>query len=564
MEIYKCDYDSENLEELAMEYKREVSKCIKLRIIASERLTSTKGLELFTSIEELDLSGNKIKALEGHTELKNLRNLNLSCNLIRTIPDLSSLNQLRKLNISGNKISSLVGIKSISQMGLQSLIMYDNNLNNLKELKLLQAFPNLKEIIFHKSLEQSNPYCRDLRLYYSEAIQLDNIEKIILDGKDATQIADYLYAEMSSKNKNMIDEPRKKPVQAVDWDKPALSRSNKVADNIYPSSKDYPVDELVPRYNARVEERPEPRSAQRKNYAIDDDRYESIRVFEITQSNAELKEKLGNALNVGKEKDKLMAEKESVLKNTVNHLQQRLDEYETIINKLSNQLKAKDAENVRLQHKVSGFESSISEREKTIQSLADKLQTEIQLKLEFKYKAEHLNDNTVDREFELRSIKDKYQNSQLECKKLEHELSLLREKYSFMDFERRSRDQEKKEKEGSLSGQYKNLEEEYLKLKMENMEIKNEVMILKEREKLVADKADMEARQRYKIGSDEMENDFKNKINELIQEKRDLEATFKYNLDKMEEELKIIIKDLADKNSAMSREVNNLRNEKVS
>lgn len=564
MEINKYDYASENLEELACEYTNKSAKCLKLRVIGSETLVSTKGLDVFTSIEELNLSGNKITVLEDHLQLINLKVLNLSCNLLRTIPDFSGLQNLRKINLTGNKIASLSGLKTVNQGNLQSLIIPDNSLNNLKEIKLLQMFSNLKEVVFHKNAEQSNPFCKDLRLYYSEVIQLDNIERFLLDGKDATQIADFLYNEISVKKNNPIAEDKSKNINPVDKDpQHTFNRSARRFEGLSKSNREFPVDDPVNRNIVNSATRDEPRHSNRNNYAIDDDKYESVRVFEITKSNSELKEKLGNAINIGREKEKLMFERENVLKNTVEHLQKRLDEYESIINKLSNQLKNRDNENIRLNQQVTTFEASILDRDKIIKSLTERLESEIQSKLGFKYKAENLNDNTLDREIELRSLRDKYQNAQIDCKKLENELSLLKEKYTYMEYERRSRDQEKKEKEGSLYDQSKFLEEENLKLKMYNFELKNEANILKEREKVNIEKAELEMQKKFHSKVEEMEKDYKNTINDLIQEKRDLEASFKQNLDNMEEELRDIIMNLSEKNNAISKDNNTLKNEKV-
>lgn len=129
----------------------------------------------------------RIEHLDSHP---NLQNLDLSANRIRVISGLKNLKKLRRLNLSGNKIVSLKGLQ---QLGINNQILtyFDisgNNINNLFELKILENFKNLKEVIFQSGSEFSNPLCRDRTKYLSMLLSLKNINSLKIDGKDRAAI----------------------------------------------------------------------------------------------------------------------------------------------------------------------------------------------------------------------------------------------------------------------------------------------------------------------------------------------------------------------------------------
>lgn len=122
--------------------------------------------------------------IEDVFKIKGLKSLNLAANEIRLIPDLSALKSLARLNLSGNRIISMVNLKFLAQASpaLEFLDLSDNRLGNLKELRILEAFPRLATANFHLSSDESNPFCADLGVYYSEVLLLRLAEGCKVDG----------------------------------------------------------------------------------------------------------------------------------------------------------------------------------------------------------------------------------------------------------------------------------------------------------------------------------------------------------------------------------------------
>jgi Leucine-rich repeat (LRR) protein len=90
-----------------------------------EKIADIKGLEeIEASIEDLDLSNNRITEIKGLERLENLKKLNLKNNYIRKIEGIDKLKNLEWLDLSGN-----INIKEIPE----SL----NDLPCLKVIKLV-------------------------------------------------------------------------------------------------------------------------------------------------------------------------------------------------------------------------------------------------------------------------------------------------------------------------------------------------------------------------------------------------------------------------------------------
>ena len=97
--------------------------------------------KLPSSIEVLDISNNKISALDGIENLPLLTSLNISYNEIYRISKIEKCTTLKELSINRNRISDISSLSSLST--LQSLHIAYNNISDVKALKNLAQLKTL-------------------------------------------------------------------------------------------------------------------------------------------------------------------------------------------------------------------------------------------------------------------------------------------------------------------------------------------------------------------------------------------------------------------------------------
>lgn len=106
-------------------------------------------LSRFPNMEVLDLSGNRLTALEGLEHLPRLRRLTLSGNQLSTVEGLEHLGQLVELDLSGNDLSELPpALEQLTQLSsldlsLNHLTNLDPRIGQLVRLQNLQLSGNL-------------------------------------------------------------------------------------------------------------------------------------------------------------------------------------------------------------------------------------------------------------------------------------------------------------------------------------------------------------------------------------------------------------------------------------
>ncbi len=62
---------------------------------------------------------------------------------------------------------------------LEKLGLIGNRLSSYKELKIFEKFGNLRQLdLYRKDIPNNNPFCEDLKTYYSEVLILKNIENL--------------------------------------------------------------------------------------------------------------------------------------------------------------------------------------------------------------------------------------------------------------------------------------------------------------------------------------------------------------------------------------------------
>ena len=112
-----------------------------------------KGLDKkHSKIEDLDLSDNLIKNLNGIEKFSNLRHLKLNNNQITSIKELEHLNELQKLSLRNNKISDLrdfnclENVRYIDISGNTHIEEIPESLNELPNLEILKLWNcNIKD-----------------------------------------------------------------------------------------------------------------------------------------------------------------------------------------------------------------------------------------------------------------------------------------------------------------------------------------------------------------------------------------------------------------------------------
>jgi len=82
-----------------------------------ENIKQIKNLEnRYKKIQELDLSNNNIKDLDGIENFTNLRTLNMNNNKIRSIKNIEKLKELRSVSFRNNNISEIQEIKELTKL----------------------------------------------------------------------------------------------------------------------------------------------------------------------------------------------------------------------------------------------------------------------------------------------------------------------------------------------------------------------------------------------------------------------------------------------------------------
>lgn len=108
--------------------------------LRNNRFKEVPDLSFFPNLQYLNLSDNEISEIKGLDGLGQLTYLYLSGNQISEIKGLVGLSQLRNLYLYDNKIKGVKGLKGLQ---LTSLSLYNNQINEIKELELLPQLTSL-------------------------------------------------------------------------------------------------------------------------------------------------------------------------------------------------------------------------------------------------------------------------------------------------------------------------------------------------------------------------------------------------------------------------------------
>ena len=125
-------------------------------------LTVLERLSLVPSLTSLRLSSNEIARMSGFEALTALTTLDLSCNRIAAVEGLDGLTALETLTLSFNRIRSLKGLRALAAptARLRALLLPDNAIASLHELRHLEGFPAMEQLVLHQG-HLTNPVCAE-------------------------------------------------------------------------------------------------------------------------------------------------------------------------------------------------------------------------------------------------------------------------------------------------------------------------------------------------------------------------------------------------------------------
>lgn len=106
-------------------------------------------LSRFPNLVTLDLSGNRLRALDGLEQLTQLRSLNLGGNMLDTVAGLEYMTELAELDLSGNQLDDLpAGVEQLAHLtyldlSFNQIVALDERIGQLVGLENLQLSGNL-------------------------------------------------------------------------------------------------------------------------------------------------------------------------------------------------------------------------------------------------------------------------------------------------------------------------------------------------------------------------------------------------------------------------------------
>lgn len=106
-------------------------------------------LSRFPNLRTLDLSGNRLRTLDGLEHLPQLRSLNLGGNMLETVAGLENLTELADLELCGNQLDDLpAGVEQLAHLtyldlSFNQIVVLDERVGQLASLENLQLSGNL-------------------------------------------------------------------------------------------------------------------------------------------------------------------------------------------------------------------------------------------------------------------------------------------------------------------------------------------------------------------------------------------------------------------------------------
>lgn len=537
-----------------------------LRVVNSDFLRSTEGIQKFVKLKTLNLSSNMIERIENLDPLAELQSLDLSANRIRVISGLNNLRNLRKLNLSGNKIVSLRGILPFARQNdkLSFLDLSGNNLRDVNELVILDQFKSLKEVVFRAGADYSNFFCRDRTAYLRALGKLRIIDQLTVDRMDSVEIFNEL---RGVKKKNGGGKGDKETVKKRKRDMERQEKEREEKEKEIERREKYKEDEELPERDSYEQEK-----------TPNDEGRGVVRRVRPKRKNGgggvigNVNELVIQHEILKREKKELEFKMETTEKYWINKVKNLEDNQRTVSAKL--EFARKDLKNAERTTTILNEENKrLKDMNKSLQGIQSNSQNNFE---KFEEKISELIKANGDIFRQCETLKDKMR--EIETQKAEKTAKIQELRRVIKDYESNlmanhqnslQNNQIAVQRYEELSTRFRKLESDFFqqseKMKMaenknsdlykENLNWENEL-----RTKLREQKEIFEAKMLTQMErSEEEQRDLEEKFQRLLLEK---ESKFKNNIDDLENEFKKVLVDTTNKLKGARKQVDTLLIEK--
>ncbi|UTA47514.1 hypothetical protein L1F30_15340 [Simiduia sp. 21SJ11W-1] len=133
-------------------------ECVKQRVARALSHTEAKALSQPTDLRTLACKNSGIRSLQGLEHFTHLEELDLSGNRIAEVSPLGKLYQLRELKLKNNKVASIWPL-----LNLDKLTKLDLRGNPVSDLHLLGGFGQLQQLSFRLTSKDRCDYLADIK-----------------------------------------------------------------------------------------------------------------------------------------------------------------------------------------------------------------------------------------------------------------------------------------------------------------------------------------------------------------------------------------------------------------
>ncbi|CAD5206432.1 unnamed protein product [Bursaphelenchus okinawaensis] len=176
LDVSYCELDS-------LYFHKESAQNVIVIDASGDKIEDSSGLHLFTSLEELNLSFNKLKKFEANYFTQGvLTVLNLDGNAIGDSLDVSAFTKLKFLSLNSCELSTLT-MANTFPITLKTLLLRDNRIEDLREVNHIRHLELLEEIDLSKNpcLSQLDSSLARIALKALIYLNLNTINGVKLD-----------------------------------------------------------------------------------------------------------------------------------------------------------------------------------------------------------------------------------------------------------------------------------------------------------------------------------------------------------------------------------------------
>lgn len=510
------------------------------------------------------MSGNAIQIIEDLSGLKQLKSLNLSANEIRMIPDLSALRSLKKLNLSANRILSMVNLKYLGTAGveLEFLDLSDNKLGNLKELRVLEGLKKLNSAQFHSSEEESNPFCADLAVYYSEILLLKMSDGFKIDGltlnealvkqrllvqtanakQESQNFANSTAQQGSSVIKPVANMPVLKPIKSQQLEDEKLAQKEQIA--------------LIQRVETETGEKTIPNAKTSTNVK---EQVQEVRTADFKTNPFNLERKVIELTDLLAFKEQTFKTKEEDLKAECQRYQNQISHSQLKIQSLTDKIASLEKDNANLekllqtQKKADATETTLFERLE--QSQAELFKT--------KLKIEQISARLAESEAEAKSMKEASLKAEFNTESLKSQLGRALQELQDSRAKQQSQEIDFEEKIKKWEAKLEETQTKCAELTLENARLSGIGSQIKAASTVEGEREKLELERRFASETAALNEKIAALEAGFLREKQAQEMSFHETLTKMETDFKQLIVELSNKNTELKKELSNAKTQSV-